>query len=260
MSPASAPHYTLQRSNRALVETNSQGGFPLTRHSLILAAQGDDAIARSRAIDAITAVYWKPIYKYARLKWNLSSEDAADFTQEFFTRLLEKELLDSYESSKGRLRTFLRTCADRLFLKQIRDSARLKRGAGSPHIALEFEEAEYELSIAGTHPSPEDTFDREWARSLFSLGVQRLRDHLDSEGKSFHFRLFERYDLNDDDDKTSYAQLATEFGLTSTDVTNYLALARREFRRCVLDQLREMTASDDEFRREAQSLLGLEIK
>ena len=72
------------------METNSQGGFPLTRHSLILAAQGDDAIARSRAIDAITAVYWKPIYKYARLKWNLSSEDAADFTQEFFTRLLEK--------------------------------------------------------------------------------------------------------------------------------------------------------------------------
>jgi hypothetical protein len=48
--------------------------------------------------------------------------------------------------------------------------------------------------------------------------------------------------------------------LTSTDVTNYLALARREFRRCVLDQLREMTATDDEFRREAQSLLGLEFK
>ena len=241
------------------METNSQGGFPLTRHSLILAAQGDDAAARSRAIDAITAVYWKPIYKYARLKWNLSSEDAADFTQEFFTRLLEKEFLDSYNSSKGRLRTFLRTCADRLFLKQVRDSARLKRGAGNSHVSLEFEEADYELNTTN-HPSPEDAFDREWARSLFSLGVQRLRDHLDGEGKSLHFRLFERYDLNDNDDKTSYAQLATEFGLTSTDVTNYLALARREFRRCVLDQLREMTASDDEFRREAQSLLGLEIK
>jgi DNA-directed RNA polymerase specialized sigma24 family protein len=242
------------------VETHSQGGFPQTRHSLILAAQGDDAGARSRALDAITAVYWKPIYKYVRLKWDLTSEDAADFTQEFFTRLLEKEFLDSYESSKGRLRTFLRTCADRLFLKQVRDSARLKRGAGSPHSALDFEAAEHELSMASTHPTPDDAFDREWARSLFALGVQRLRNHLDGEGKSMHFRLFERYDLNDDDDKMSYAQLATEFELTSTDVTNYLALARREFRRCVLDQLREMTASDDEFRREAQSLLGLEIK
>jgi len=29
--------------------------------------------------------------------------------------------------------------------------------------------------------------------------------------------------------------------LAVTDVTNYLAFARREFRRCVLNQLREMT-------------------
>jgi hypothetical protein len=48
--------------------------------------------------------------------------------------------------------------------------------------------------------------------------------------------------------------------LAATDVTNYLAFARREFRRCVLDQLREMTASDEEFRREAQALLGVMVK
>jgi hypothetical protein len=75
-----------------------------------------------------------------------------------------------------------------------------------------------------------------------------------------HFTLFELYDLNDEDSKLSYAQLAGEFGLAATDVTNYLAFARREFRRCVLEQLREMTASDEEFRREAQSLLGVDLK
>jgi hypothetical protein len=73
-----------------------------------------------------------------------------------------------------------------------------------------------------------------------------------------HFALFERYDLNDADPKPSYAQLAAEFGLAATDVTNYLAFARREFRRRVLDQLREMTATEEEFRREAQALLGVE--
>jgi DNA-directed RNA polymerase specialized sigma24 family protein len=81
-----------------------------------VAAQGDDPATRSRAIEAITAAYWKPVYKYVRMKWNLATEDAADFTQEFFTRLLEKEFLDSYDSRKGRLRSFLRTCADRLFI------------------------------------------------------------------------------------------------------------------------------------------------
>jgi hypothetical protein len=43
-------------------------------------------------------------------------------------------------------------------------------------------------------------------------------------------------------------------------VTNYLAFARREFRRAVLAQLREMTGSEEEFQREAQTLLGVERK
>ena len=97
-------------------------------------------------MEAITAAYWRPVYKYVRMKWNLHSEDAADFTQEFFARLLEKEFLDSYESSKGRLRTFLRTCADRLYMKHLRDSNRLKRGAGYAHLSVDFEEAERELA------------------------------------------------------------------------------------------------------------------
>ena len=75
-----------------------------------------------------------------------------------------------------------------------------------------------------------------------------------------HFELFERYDLQDDDCPSSYAQLAQELGLAATDVINYLAFARREFRRCVLEQLREMTASDEEFRREAQALLGVNTR
>lgn len=234
--------------------------FPLTRHSVLLAAQSDDPAERSRAIEVISAAYWKPVYKYARMKWNLAPEDAADFTQEFFTRLLEREFLDSYDSSKGRLRTFLRACADRLFMNQLRDSKRLKRGAGSEHFTLDFEEAEREFATVHRSESPEDCFDKEWVRSLFSLGVQRLRVSCENGGKTIHFRLFERYDLDEADPKASYTQLAGEFGLAATDVTNYLSFARREFRRCVLDQLREMTATEEEFRREAQSLLGVDVK
>jgi hypothetical protein len=46
--------------------------------------------------------------------------------------------------------------------------------------------------------------------------------------------------------------------LKITDVTNYLASARREFRRLVLKKLREITATDEEFRREARALLGVD--
>ena len=138
--------------------------FPPTRHSVVIAAQSDDLSARSRAIDAIIAAYWKPVYKYVRLKWNVAPEDAADFTQEFFTRLLEKDFLATYDSGKGRLRTFLRTCADRLFIKQERDSRRIKRGAGSAHLSLDFEGAEQEFGALLASDSPEECFDKEWVR------------------------------------------------------------------------------------------------
>ena len=240
--------------------TSQDGTFPQTRHSVVLAAQSDDPTARSLAIEAITVAYWKPVYKYVRMKWNINSEDAADFTQEFFAHLLEKEFLNSYDSRKGRLRTFLRTCADRFFMNQMRDSKRLKRGGGIPHLSLDFEEAERELATVSGSESPEARFDKEWVRSLFALGLQRLQASCESGGKMIHFELFELYDLHDADQKPSYSQLATKFGLATTDVTNYLAFARREFRRCVLDQLREMTATNQEFRREAQALLGVDIK
>jgi DNA-directed RNA polymerase specialized sigma24 family protein len=210
-------------------------------------------------MEAIATAYWKPMYKYMRMKWQIPAEDAADFTQDFFTRLLEKEFLRSYDSRKGQLRTFLRTCGDRLYMNRVRDAQRLKRGAGSAQFPVDFDEAEKELATTTVQQSPEDFFDQEWVRSLFALGVQRLRAHFEAEGKAIHFELFERHDLEDADRQPSYAQLAGDFGLSVTAVTNYLASARREFRRCVLEQLREMTASEEEFRHEAQAMLGVKL-
>jgi hypothetical protein len=59
----------------------------------------------------------------------------------------------------------------------------------------------------------------------------------------------------DDDANVSYKDLAREFGVATADVTNYLALARREFRRITLELLREATSGDDDFREEVRSLL-----
>ena len=61
--------------------------------------------------------------------------------------------------------------------------------------------------------------------------------------------------LEDPDSPPSYKDLAKELDLSVSNVTNYLAAARREFRRIVLEKLRELTATDEEFRREARALL-----
>ncbi len=84
--------------------------FPPTRRSVIEAARSIDAQERERAMEVLCAAYWKPVYKYVRWRWNRQPEAAQDLTQGFFAELLERELLDKFDSNKGRLRTYLRVC------------------------------------------------------------------------------------------------------------------------------------------------------
>jgi len=222
--------------------------------------RSEDPVQRSRATETISAAYWKPIYKYVRLKWNLPAEDAQDFTQEFLLRLIEKEFLDSFDPGKARLRTFMRTCADRLFLKQVRDAHRQKRNGGNV-IPLDFDEAEQEFARRSKPTSPEQYFERECVRHLLALAVERLRAKCESAGKVIHFEIFHEYDLDREaETPASYSTLAKKHQLATTEVTNYLAWARREFRACVLQQLREMSSSDEEFRQEAKAILGINPK
>jgi RNA polymerase sigma factor (sigma-70 family) len=240
--------------------------FPDTHYSAIIAARSDDVEVRQRAFSAIVESYWKPAYKYIRIKWHASNEDAKDLTQGFFTTAFEKRFFDSYDHKLASFQTFIRTCLDRFVANQKKSEQRLKRGGGVEHLSLDFGEAEHELfrQAGVSELRPEDFFQREWVRSLFSLAVDTLRRHYAEKGSEVYFQLFEIYDLRDEPDndagKVSYAALADQFGLTSIEVTNYLAAARRQFRKLVLTRLRELTASEEEFQREARALLGVEIK
>jgi RNA polymerase sigma factor (sigma-70 family) len=234
--------------------------FPDTSHSAIIAAHSDSHELRRTGLDTIVTAYWKPVYKYLRLKFQLSNEDAKDLTQAFFVTLIEKDYLDSFNSTKGSFRTFLRTCLDRFAANQYKHGHRHKRGGDVQLMSLDFDVAEQELAqVAGSATmSPEEHFQREWVRSLFMLATETLREHYKSQNRAIYFQLFELYDLSDNSagDRISYSSLAKQFSLTQQDVTNYLAAARRKFRQIVLDKLRELTASDEEFRAEARALLG----
>ena len=92
------------------------------------------------------------------------------------------------------------------------------------------------LSSTASSERIDQFIEKEFIRSLFGLSVQELRRFCESRGKQIHFRLFEIYDLEDDERKRAgYSELAREFGIAVTDVTNYLAFARREFPRIALE-------------------------
>lgn len=229
---------------------------------MIDAARSPDTAERERALETLFVAYWKPIYKYVRLRWNKPAEDAQDLTQEFFTGLLERALLTKYDPAKSRLRTYLRLCVDSLVINEDKAKHRQKRGGYSTHLPLDFQGAEGELDAVAIDAASiasseclEEFFEKEWIRSLFALAVEDLRQLCDQRERDRTFRLFEAYDLSGDHE-VSYEKLAQEHAIPVTDVTNSLAWARREFRRIALDRLRELCGSEEEFHREARAVFG----
>jgi len=242
--------------------TSPGESFPLTRHSVLAAARSDNGEERAHALDLLFAAYWKPIYKYLRLKYAQAPQDAQDLTQGFFAELLERELLVRFDPAKSRLRTYLRVCADSFALNEIKAASRKKRGAEVTHVALDFSAAEDELRAQtidpAAIPSPEsleEFFEKEWIRSLFSSAVAELKNVCETRGKQKAFALFEAYDL-DGEENVSYADLAARHDISATDVNNQMAWVRREFRKIALEQLHALCGSEEEFSREAKNLFG----
>ncbi len=224
--------------------------FPATRYSAVRGASSPDAAERSRAWDVLAAAYLQPVCKYVTLKWRVDPSEANDLTQGFFAAAIEKNYFAAYDAAKASFRTFLRVCVDGYVANERKAAARLKRGGGSEHVA-----ADERLAANSTL---DDYFRDEWVRSMFSLAVEDLRQVCEEQERMIAYRLFARYDLEDEghDPQASYKRLAVEFLVPITQVTNHLAWARREFRRIVLHRVREITASDKEFMEEAGLLLG----
>jgi DNA-directed RNA polymerase specialized sigma24 family protein len=236
--------------------------FPQTHRSVVLAVRSADPEERARALDAVVKAYWRPVQRHVATRWRESDDDSRDLAQGFFAAALEKGWLARFDPGRGRFRTYLLTCLDGFVAKERRAGRRVKRGGRAAFVPLE---ARGEDGETRELPIPDRTdleaeFQREWARSLFALAVEDLRARCARTGKEVAFALFERYDIEgaDSHDRPSYAELAAAHGLPVTQVTNHLHWARRELRAAVLGKLREITASEEEYRAEARALLGVD--
>lgn len=235
----------------------SDDRFPETRASAVLAARSNEEAARRAAFNRIITAYWKPVFKYLRLRWKADHDQAADWTQAFFLRLLEKEFVQSWDPERGHFRTWLRVGIDGFVMNERKAAGRLKRGGGLAPLSLDFDDAERELApllpVETLHP--ERYFEQEWARSLFEGGIAALREDLESSGRGLRWRIFEATDLAGGD-RPSYRELAERFHEPETQITNHLAAARRQLRQILSERLRELTGSDDEYAFEAERLFG----
>ena len=185
--------------------------FPATRLSVVERTRSGDEETRRVALAAIIEAYWKPAYKYLRVKWSLDPDAAADLTQEFFTSTLEKDVIERYDPARARFRTYLRLCLDGFAANARKAERRLKRGGGVTLVPLDFETAEGEI---GSHEPAVDAdvdelFYREWVRALLERSVADLKRYAADAGRPVMFEVFSRYDLLEDGEaRPTYAEIA----------------------------------------------------
>jgi len=209
---------------------------------------------RQEALDRFAEVYWKPAYKYIRLRWRRQPADAEDLTQALFAGLLVRDTVNRFDPARGSFHNYLRVCIDNFAHN------RTASAAARAIPSLDFAGAEAELALTSMTAmatlTPEEIFHREWQRQIFALALDDLRALAAKPGKAAQWEVFEAYDLasGGDERRPSYGELAARYAVPATQITNYLAWARRQLRELTMARLAGVTGSDRELQAETRRL------
>ena len=230
------------------------GRFVTTRWSLVLAVRGDGEPARAALAD-LSEAYWYPVYVYLR-RAGRSADDAAELTQEFFTKIIEKRYFAQAEQTRGRFRSFLLT-ALKHFLANQRDAAvALKRGGGLTPIRLEFDDGEVRFSREPVDSrSPDDVFEAQWAQKVIASARHRLFEKHRAgwmKGSRFFDALVSHVI---DDTGERFAALAARLETTEGSLRVMAHRIREQYGGCLREVIEDTVDSSDAVDDELRHLL-----
>ena len=206
--------------------------FPETRWSQLLELRDPAHPRYAEHLERLAKQYWQPVFHYARA---LRSGDPEDVTQQFFTMLLARRDLEKLSPERGSFRGFLKTALRHYLLSADR--------AAALRVTVPLEDS------AGA-ATPEEAFDKEWARGVLIEATARLR----REWPATAFEIFREYCL--EESGASYADLARKHGLGEDDVRNRLREARLRLREILQDLLRDYLAPGQDVEAELRFILS----
>lgn len=218
---------------------SSGGAFPATPWSALLQNDGEGSPAHA-AWEKLARAYWQPLYVFLRRK-NLDHDAATDSTQGFFAHLLSHEFLRTIERGNGLFRSFLLTSLQNWRTDQHRAAIAQKRGGRAPVIPLH-EIDEVTSVTSSPHDSPEEAFDRRWARTVYENALEKLHGRLRKRGREAHF--LKLRGLFTGEGTEPYANIAAALGTTEGAVQQAALELRREFGN-VLRQEIGLTVTDE---------------
>jgi RNA polymerase sigma factor (sigma-70 family) len=227
--------------------------FQTTQWSLVSAAARPSNRAGKNALAAICESYWYPLYGYVRRSGH-GPEDAADLTQEFFARLIERNDLAAVRRDSGRFRSYLLGALKHFLSNEVSKDGRLKRGRAAQHVSVDVTAAEatYRGDGAGGR-TPETAFERSWALTALGRAVAELQQQWSERGRARDFEILKPTLLGAPSD---YAQLAAALGLTVNATQVAVHRVRRAFREVVKRTVGETVLSPGAIEAELGDLLG----
>lgn len=230
--------------------------FPNTRWTMVLRLRSSSEPLRQRAFEELCLAYWKPLYVFAR-RCSHSPPDAEDFTQGFFAQLLCRKDLGTLAPEKGRLRTFFKTAFRNFMVDEARRETRQKRGGSSGALSLDLESAERQYQqTSRDEVTPEEAFDRLWARTILRRTIGVLRGKFRDRGRTETWRELEVF-LGPDEAAPPYADVAAKLGQTENTIAAAVRRMRQEFRDILREEIADTLAPGEDVEEELRYLLRL---
>lgn len=224
----------------------------------MLRIAGDGSDATDPELETLLVAYWRPVHAYLLAKYRLSAEDARDTTQDFFVRILEGNLFERADRTRGRFRSFVKTALDHYVIDRARAERTQKRGGGRIRLSLEGSADLDDASPAFEDPStktPDEILDATWRRELVSGALEEIRTELEAEDRETYFRVFEAYFVAGEEG-LDYRALAERHRISTSDVSNYLQHVKRRYRSRLRAKILETVRSDEDYQAELTWMFG----
>jgi len=229
--------------------------FATTHWTIVLAAGQWSTPQSDRALEQLCHAYWFPLYAYVR-RHGHTKEDAEDLTQAFFARFLQKNYLAGLSAERGRFRAFLLAALKHFLANEWDKSQRQKRGGNITHLSLDWQTADTQFQVAATsEPSPDKSFDREWAVALLAKVIERLQAECETEGRGQQFAELKIF-LTAGKGELSHAEAAQKLGLEETAVRVSVHRLRKRYRQLLRDEIAQTLADAADVDEEMRALFG----
>ena len=231
------------------------GRFATTHWSVVLRAGKPKAPGYQDALQTLCRSYWFPLYVFIR-RQGYTNQQAEDYTQAFFCRILEKQVLRMADSKRGKFRSFLLVTLKH-FLSDEYDRARAqKRGGGRKILSIDFKDAENQYAFEPSHRlSAEKLFDKSWALTVLDRTMAGLKAELASQNKQELFDHLKIY-LTAEKGSIPYRDKATEMNMSEGNVRTAVHRLRRRYRKLLRDEIAQTVTDEHQIDEEIDDLFN----